>query len=175
MNRGLTSKPAVGHAKPTEGDWGELDPVVGWLVCWDGKSRGRDFRLKTGRTKIGREDSQALQLDDPQVSRDGHAFIVFDQKMCKFHLEPGEARGLVYINRTGDSELVLQPVELQPYDMIEIGQSTLVFVPFCKPGAFQWHVGRTDSKASARPSERGADSRDSKMTDDDFFKDNTRR
>jgi hypothetical protein len=41
----------------------------------------------------------------------------------------------VYLN---DEEVTLA-VELNPYDRIELGESTLLFVPFCGAG-FSWPV-----------------------------------
>ena len=39
-----------------------LEPVVGWLVCVTGKSRGKDYRLKAGFNRIGRNPDMDILL-----------------------------------------------------------------------------------------------------------------
>jgi len=131
------------------------DPIVGWLVGWEGKAKGRDFRLRTGRLSVGRADNQQVQIDDPHVSREGHAYIVFEPKTCTFWLEPGDARGLVYIMKKdspGDPRLVMTPEQLSAYDLIEMGETKLIFVPFCEPGGFAWQ-NKADEKKKGTPTE----------------------
>ena len=45
-------------------------------------------------------------------------------------------QGLVFLNE----EEVDAPIELAPYDRIEIGNTQLLFVPFCGE-KFQWRSG----------------------------------
>jgi hypothetical protein len=105
-----------------------FDPVVGWLVCVDGPDRGRDFRIRAERNFIGRSrDMDVALTEDRSVSRDRHAILSFDPRTNVFVLTPGEGRGLVYHNGTS----VLTPVELKAHDTIELGESTLRFVPLC--------------------------------------------
>lgn len=40
---------------------------------------------------------------------------------------PGDSNGLVYLN----GEAVYLPQPLSAYDVIEMGESTFLFVPFC--------------------------------------------
>lgn len=111
-----------------------VDPVVGWLVCLRGPDRGRDFRLHAEKNFIGRAPSMDVCIPgDDTVSRDNHATVSYNPKKNAFKLLPGEARGLVY--RNGDE--VAEPVDLAPFDKIELGQTELMFVPLC--GAkFRW-------------------------------------
>ena len=105
-----------------------IDPVVGWLVCLDGPERGRDYRLKMERNFIGRSPFMDVSLGgDERVSRERHASLVFDPKNRSFWLVPGEATGLVYLNGT----LVHTPIQLKGDDVIELGKSKLVLIPFC--------------------------------------------
>ena len=32
------------------------DPVVGWLVCYDGVEKGKDYRIRFGQNSVGRND-----------------------------------------------------------------------------------------------------------------------
>lgn len=56
-----------------------IDPVVGWLVCIKGPSRGRDYRIRSGRNGIGRSDAMDVPIaGDDTVSRENHAFLVYE-------------------------------------------------------------------------------------------------
>lgn len=104
------------------------DPVVGWLVCLAGPDRGRDFRLHAEKNFIGRSPAMDVCVaGDETVSRDRHALVIFDPKKQIFWVVPGDASGLVYLN----GDIVNAPAPLQRDDMIEMGQTKLVLVPFC--------------------------------------------
>jgi FHA domain len=105
---------------------GAVDPVVGWLACVDGPDKGQDWRLVSGRNAIGRAEGMSVRLAaDASVSRERHAVISFDPRRRSFSLAPGEGPGLVYCN----GQEVVMPVTLAPHDRIEVGASTLLFVP----------------------------------------------
>ena len=111
-----------------------IDPVVGWLVCIEGPDRGRDYRIKSERNAIGRSETMDIAIkNDDAISRENHAFLSYDPRGNAFVLLPGTGRGLVYLKEKS----VNQPVELAPYDIIEIGKSKLIFVPFCGE-SYQW-------------------------------------
>lgn len=113
---------------------GAVNPVVGWLVCTAGPDRGRDFRIKAEKNFIGRATSMDICISgDPRVSRENHAVVAFEPRNAEFRLYPGDARGLVYLN----SRLVDAPSVLQAYDEVELGDSHLLFVPFCGE-RFKW-------------------------------------
>src|SRR5665647_2810493 len=74
-----------------------IDPVVGWLVCIKGPSRGRDYRIRSGRNGIGRSEAMDVQIaGDDTVSRENHAFLVYEPRKRIFSIRPGDGRGLVY-------------------------------------------------------------------------------
>ena len=105
-----------------------IDPVVGWLVCIKGPARGRDYRVRSGRNGIGRSEAMDVQITgDDTISRENHAFLVYEPRKRIFSLRPGDGRGLVYLN--GDE--VIQAADLSAYDRIELGESQLLFVPLC--------------------------------------------
>ncbi len=111
-----------------------MDPVVGWLVCIGGGDKGRDFRIRSERNAIGRAANMDICISgDDTISREKHAYISYNPRKNSFLLTPGESRGIVYLN---DDE-VAAPVPLKPFDVIELGQTKLLFVPFCGE-QFQW-------------------------------------
>ena len=113
-----------------------VEPVVGWLACVKGPDKGRDWRLISGRNAIGRGDGMPVRLaTDAAVSRLHHAVVSFDPRRASFSLAPGEGSALVYCN----GQEVLVPLTLAPFDRIELGASTLLFVPLVGE-RFSWDV-----------------------------------
>jgi hypothetical protein len=104
------------------------DPVVGWLVCLEGPDRGRDFRLHGEKNFIGRAPHMDVCIPgDDTVSRERHGVVIFDPKKQVFWVLPGDASGLVYLN----GEIVHSPTQIKRDDLLEIGQTKLVLIPFC--------------------------------------------
>jgi hypothetical protein len=119
---------------PIEKGERRVDPTVGWVVCSEGADRGRDFRIKAEKNFIGRSTAMDICIaGDPRVSRENHAIVAFEPRNAEFRLYSGDARGLVYLN----GRVVDVPVVLEPFDIIEVGDSKLVFVPFCGE-RFRW-------------------------------------
>jgi len=111
-----------------------IDPVVGWLVCIEGGDKGRDFRIRSERNAIGRAANMDICISgDDTISREKHGTISYNPRKNTFLLAPGESRGIVYLN----DEEVAAPMPLKPFDVIELGQTKLLFVPFCGE-QFQW-------------------------------------
>lgn len=116
------------------GHYEVMDPVTGWLVCIDGPSKGRDYRILKEKNFIGRADGMDIQvLGDNKIAKRNHAIIVYEPKTKKTMLLPGDAQGLVYKNH----ETIYVPTELTGYDTIEIGNSVFVFAPLCGEN-FEW-------------------------------------
>ena len=104
------------------------DPVVGWLVCLAGPDRGRDFRLHAEKNFIGRAPNMDVCVaGDETVSRERHALVIFDPKKQIFWAVPGDAAGLVYLN----GDIVHSPTQMKHDDVLEVGQTKLVLIPFC--------------------------------------------
>lgn len=111
-----------------------MDPVTGWLVCIDGPSKGKDYRLHSAKNLIGRSEKMDVCLTgDDTVSRDVHAIVSYEPRKGVFRIYQGESKGLVYLN----GEEVINPVELKAYDCIEVGKTKLLFIPFCGEN-FKW-------------------------------------
>lgn len=111
-----------------------IDPVVGWLVVVKGPDKGRDFRITAEKNFIGRSEMMDISINgDDSISREGHAIISYNPKNNSFRLYPGESKRLVYLNE----EEVIMPEQLKAYDLIELGETTLRFIPLCGE-QFQW-------------------------------------
>ena len=109
-------------------------PVVGWLVCTDGVNKGTDYRLHQGRNFIGRSpEMDVCILGDNTVSRSSHAIVVYDPRSNVYLAQPGSSKELFYVN----DKLVLNPVELKTMDLLNIGNTKLMFVPLCGE-QFHW-------------------------------------
>jgi hypothetical protein len=110
------------------------EPVVGWLVCIEGSNFGQSFPLKTGRNFVGRSLSMDVVLDqDFSVSRERHAIFIYEPKEKIFFAQPGDSRELFYLNE----KVVLSNEVISAYDVVQIGSTKLMFVPFCTE-KFSW-------------------------------------
>jgi FHA domain. len=110
-----------------------IDPVVGWLVCVEGASKGRDYQIMSGQNTIGRGQTNISIKGDDSISREKHAVVIYDSKHNRFFIQGGDGRDLVYVNDVA----ILAVTELHAYDSIEIGKSRLLFIPFCGE-EFKW-------------------------------------
>lgn len=138
-NRGNSSLPRTQTEAMDDGDktisfgfFGEtiVQPVAGWLVCVSGSDKGRDYRLHSGKNFVGRGTQMDIILaDDRQISRSKHCSFTYDPKGNAFYLS-AEDGNLVYLNE----EIVTQPQKLKESDQVTVGETTLMFVPFCKEG-----------------------------------------
>jgi hypothetical protein len=124
------------------------DPVVGWLVAYDGPLQGCDFRIRVGNNSIGRDPANRICLyeADLDIHRKPHAYIVYDPVTNNYALRAGDQQRLVYVREEasyGSEEPKWNPVwnavELKPYDEIRIGKSKFVFVPLCGEN-FKWDL-----------------------------------
>lgn len=106
------------------------DFVTGWLVCVKGSERGRDYRIFNGNNWIGRSYQMDICIvDDPAITREKHAVLVYDYRSNKFFLSPGSGT-VTMVN----DQLLTKAQELNYRDKIVLGESEFVFVPFCVEG-----------------------------------------
>lgn len=112
-----------------------IQPVVGWLVCVDGAAKGRDFRLHSQYNYIGRARHMDVCIEgDDTISSEKAAILAYDDQQRIFFFAPGQGRNLVRVN----GRAVLNTVELQAYDKLTIGKTTLLFLPLCGE-RFDWN------------------------------------
>lgn len=120
--------------------------VTGWLVCIGGCEMGRDYRLRAGHNRIGRDLSMQVCIAcDLKVSRFDHARLFHDLETSDTYLVPGTGQNGVYLNES----VALQPVRLKAHDVITIGDTKLRFIPFCGEH-FKWD-GKSHEKTAAPP------------------------
>jgi hypothetical protein len=105
-----------------------IDPVVGWLVCIEGKTKGKDYKLYGHVNTVGRSKKMDVCLEeDKTISDENHARISYSDKNNRFNIIPADGKNLFYLN--GDEILV--PTQLNAYDVIDFGETSLIFVPLC--------------------------------------------
>ncbi len=115
---------------------GQIEPVVGWLVCIDGPVRGVDFRIHSGYNYLGREEGDIHIHGDNQISRQKHAVISYYAKRRSFHIGPADGRNIIELN----DEPVFSPVEMKAHDVVTVGSTKLMLIPLCGP-EFDWADG----------------------------------
>jgi len=124
---------------------GSVEPVCGWLVCIEGARAGKDYKIRDGKNFIGRADDMDIQiLGDNQIVRRNHAVIAYDKKKRESVMLPGDSNGIAYVNDTA----CYVPVQLEAYNIIEMGESKFLFVPFCGDNFSWWN----DEKSGGAPS-----------------------
>jgi len=117
-----------------------FDPVVGWLACVAGPSRGKSYTVRGGVNAIGRSERMDIVITgDLKISGENHAKISYSDKHNRFNLLPGEGRNIVYLN----DEEVFTPMPLKAYDLIDFGETKLLFVPLCGE-RFTWKTEESD-------------------------------
>lgn len=120
------------------------EPVVGWLVCIDGPDKGKDYRIVAKNNSIGRSDSMDICIKgDKTISRENQARVAYDEKHNEYYLVPAESVNNVYI----DDQPIFIPTKLNAKDVIEMGETKLMFIPLCDDGA-NWKDGFTKKSQS---------------------------
>lgn len=112
------------------------DPVVGWLVVVGGQGLGAFRPIYEGNNTMGRGKSQRIAIDfgDETISNEEQAYIRYDSVDRKFLLVPNLAKtNIVAVNDRKPTGAV----ELSAMDLITMGRTQLVFVPFCGQD-FDW-------------------------------------
>jgi predicted component of type VI protein secretion system len=113
-----------------------IDPPVAFAVVISGPDRGASYTLQAGRSFIGRNpDSDIALPNDEAVSREGHALISYDARKNSFLVASGQGRQITYLN----GEELIDPKPITAYDVIEVGNSKISFLPFCGK-KFNWET-----------------------------------
>ena len=106
------------------------DPVVGWLVVIGGPGLGAFRPIFEGNNTIGRSSGQRIPVDfgDETISSEEQAYIRYDSVDRRFLLVPNLAKTNIVAVNDGKPT---SAVELTAMDVITMGHTQLVFVPFC--------------------------------------------
>lgn len=113
-----------------------IDPVVGWLVIVGGPGIGSYRPIFEGNNTVGRSASQRIPLDfgDEAISSEEQAYIRYDSTDRSFLFVPNLAKtNIVTVN----DKRPTGAVELSQMDVIVVGRTQLVFIPFCG-SEFDW-------------------------------------
>lgn len=114
------------------------EPVVGWLVCVEGPELGKDYRLYGRINTIGRaEDNDVVLAQEHTVSQKNHVRLAYDAKHNNYQLIPGDGSNVTYLN----DEPLYVPQRLNAYDILEMGETKLIFVPLCND-RFRWPTSK---------------------------------
>lgn len=112
------------------------DPVVGWLVVVGGPGIGQYRPIFEGNNTVGRSDKNRISIDfgDDAISSEEQAYVRYDGSDRSFLFVPNLSKtNVVSVN----SKRPTGAVELSQMDVITMGRTQLVFVPFCGPD-FDW-------------------------------------
>lgn len=106
------------------------DFITGWLVCTKGPEKGRDYRLRHGFNRIGRDHAMDVAvMEDALISRESSAAIVYESKTNCFYAV-SQSGGTSYVN----GKLLESPQLMKTGDIMEIGKSEFEFIAFCREG-----------------------------------------
>lgn len=114
----------------------DQDPVVGWLVVVGGAGIGQFRPIFEGNNSMGRSANNRIAIDfgDDAISSDEQAYIRYDSADRSFLFVPNLAKtNVVSVN----DKRPTGAVELSQMDVITMGRTQLVFVPFCGQ-EFDW-------------------------------------
>jgi hypothetical protein len=109
---------------------------VGWLVIVDGPGLGSFRIIIEGNNSIGWAPNQHIRLDfgDDSISAEEQAFIRYDSVDRKFLFVPNLTKtNVVWVN----DDKPTSAIELKAMDIITMGRTRVVFVPFCG-NEFDW-------------------------------------
>ena len=112
------------------------DPVVGWLVIVGGPGIGSFRPIFEGNNTVGRSTSNRIPIDfgDDAISGEEQAYVRYDSADRSFLLVPNLSKtNVVSVNEKRPTSAT----PLQNMDVITMGRTQLVFVPFCGP-EFDW-------------------------------------
>lgn len=122
------SGPGAAQAAP-------ITPVVGWIVCIEGPTKGRDYHIFARNNFIGRSKNMDISIpEDPTISGENSALIGYHDPSKSFFFGLVSGHNMVTIN----DEVVFRPERIKAYDILGIGNSKFVFVPLCGE-QFDWN------------------------------------
>ncbi|HXF54535.1 MAG TPA: FHA domain-containing protein [Hyphomicrobiaceae bacterium] len=124
-----------GKAKIVRGVFHQ-DPVVGWLVVVGGPGLGAHRPIFEGNNTVGRSPTQRIPIDfgDDSISSEEQAYIRYDSSERSFLFVPNLSKpNVVSVNDRRPTGAVV----LSAMDVITMGRTQLVFIPFCGP-EFDW-------------------------------------
>jgi hypothetical protein len=107
-------------------------PVSGWLVCIEGREKGKSFEIRQGVNYVGRNsDMDIAFINEHSITRNKHFSLVFEPKKAETFIKP--EMGTVYLNE----QFVEGAEKIKENDIISAGDMKFIFVPYCN-GERKW-------------------------------------
>jgi hypothetical protein len=66
-------------------------------------------------------------VGDRRIEKKNHAAMMYDSNQKKTMLLPSDSHGMVY----WQGQAIFEPVTLEPFNEVEIGESVFKYAPFC--------------------------------------------
>lgn len=113
----------------------EVRPVVGWLVCIEGPDRGRSYEIHKEKQlprPLG-ADGHLHRRRCPPSPATAPMVVTYDANSRSFYCGFMGGRSIVRLNGMP----LLSTTQLKRGDIIELGKTKLMFVPFSSD-AFDW-------------------------------------
>ena len=126
--------PMMNNALPAVHQTPEIPgmPVTGWLVCICGEAKGKSYNIVSGLNYVGRRKDMDICIEgDISISRYRHAVVEYSEERKEFLLRLGESKEKIYITRDRQKRILEGTIKLEAYDVITLGRTELMFVPFC--------------------------------------------
>ena len=130
----MPQTPMMNNALPAVHQTAEIPgmPVTGWLVCICGEAKGKSYNIVSGLNYVGRRKDMDICIEgDISISRYRHAVVEYNEERKEFLLRLGESKEKIYITRDRQKRILEGTIKLEAYDVITLGRTELMFVPFC--------------------------------------------
>ena len=130
----MPQAPMMNNALPAVHQTAEIPgmPVTGWLVCICGEAKGKSYNIVSGLNYVGRRKDMDICIEgDISISRYRHAVVEYSEERKEFLLRLGESKEKIYITRDRQKRILEGTIKLEAYDVITLGRTELMFVPFC--------------------------------------------
>ena len=130
----MPQTPMMNNALPALHQTAEIPgmPVTGWLVCICGEAKGKSYNIVSGLNYVGRRKDMDICIEgDISISRYRHAVVEYNEERKEFLLRLGESKEKIYITRERQKRILEGTIKLEAYDVITLGRTELMFVPFC--------------------------------------------
>lgn len=110
------------------------DRVCAFLVCVNGRNKGRSYRVRQGVNTIGGTPSHDICLaGEPHTPKTRFCSIVYDIHDHIAYVAPGNTNEIAYLN----ANAIIQKTPVEPYDIICFVEMELMYIPFCCE-EFEW-------------------------------------
>lgn len=110
---------------------GEINPVVGWLVCEEGYKKGLSYVLNAGNNYIFQDDKSGICIceEKSHIPRKLYCTVVFEPEKIQFFVLDSNGENILL-----NGQKINGVSQITEEDVIEIGESKFRLIPYCKKG-----------------------------------------